>query len=216
MARRRLTRAEQKERTRKRLLEAATRVLARRGFHAAGVDEVAEAAGLTKGAIYAHFRDKEELFFACFDDFLQARMQELETAGRPGPAARRPEAVARDVGNLFGLFMGERLGWFLVFVEFLSHAGRSRRLRRRLAPRLAEIEVAVARLVEAQAQQMKRPLPASAELIAASAISLTDGFALRRLVDPKSFSPEKYQAMLGFFFQGVASLSDAAREGAPE
>ena len=49
MTRRRLTRAERKEDTRARLLASAARVFARRGFHAASVEEVAEVLGLPSG-----------------------------------------------------------------------------------------------------------------------------------------------------------------------
>ncbi len=51
----RLTRDEKKAQTRLRLLEAAAHVFARRGYHAATVDEVAEEAGYTVGALYSNF-----------------------------------------------------------------------------------------------------------------------------------------------------------------
>jgi AcrR family transcriptional regulator len=63
----RLTRAQRRQQTRARLLEAAGQVFARRGFHAATLDEVAEAAGYTKGAVYANFANKDGLFLALLD-----------------------------------------------------------------------------------------------------------------------------------------------------
>ena len=51
----------QKEKTRARILEAAGKVFRRRGYHAAGVDEVMEEAGLTAGGFYAHFASKQAL-----------------------------------------------------------------------------------------------------------------------------------------------------------
>jgi AcrR family transcriptional regulator len=51
----RLTRAQRRQQTRARLLDAASQVFARRGFHAATIDEVADAAGYTKGAVYSNF-----------------------------------------------------------------------------------------------------------------------------------------------------------------
>ena len=50
--------------TRDTLIEAAAAVFARRGFHGASLDEIAETAGFTRGAIYKNFADKEDLFFA--------------------------------------------------------------------------------------------------------------------------------------------------------
>jgi TetR/AcrR family transcriptional regulator, transcriptional repressor for nem operon len=50
-----------KEQTRAKILGAAGKVFRREGYHAAGVDEVLEEAGLTAGGFYAHFRSKEAL-----------------------------------------------------------------------------------------------------------------------------------------------------------
>lgn len=61
-ARRRLTRAEAKARTRDRLLEAAARVFAQKGYAGASVEEIAESAGYSTGALYSNFDGKEELF----------------------------------------------------------------------------------------------------------------------------------------------------------
>ena len=62
-------------RTRAALLEAARFVFARKGFEGASLDEIAETAGYTRGAIYKHFRGKEDLLFAVYD---QVNEQALE------------------------------------------------------------------------------------------------------------------------------------------
>src|SRR5687768_6886080 len=56
----RQTRAEKKAETRERLLTAAERIAVRDGYATLALDRVAEAAGLTKGAIYSNFNSKEE------------------------------------------------------------------------------------------------------------------------------------------------------------
>lgn len=53
--------------TRERIIESAARVFARKGFQRASLDEVAADAGLTKGAIYWHFKSKNDLLFAMLD-----------------------------------------------------------------------------------------------------------------------------------------------------
>ena len=55
-----------RELTREALLASAREVFAHRGFHAASLEEIAEAAGFTRGAVYSNFENKEELFFAAF------------------------------------------------------------------------------------------------------------------------------------------------------
>src|SRR3712207_5988200 len=63
----RLTRVEQRERTRADLVDAAERRFTRDGFHATSVDQVAAEAGYTKGAVYSNFASKEDLFFAVYE-----------------------------------------------------------------------------------------------------------------------------------------------------
>lgn len=59
---RRLTRAEARARTREQLLAAATRVFARKGYAGASVEEIAESAGYSTGALYSNFASKQQLF----------------------------------------------------------------------------------------------------------------------------------------------------------
>ena len=54
--------------TRDALVDAAREVFARRGFEGASLDEIAEAAGFTRGAIYKNFEGKADLFLAVFDE----------------------------------------------------------------------------------------------------------------------------------------------------
>lgn len=60
--RRRLTQAETRERTRRQLLAAAAQVFAKKGFAGASLEEIAELAGYTTGALYYHFANKDQLF----------------------------------------------------------------------------------------------------------------------------------------------------------
>ncbi len=62
-----LTPERRRQQTREVLVAAATEVFARRGFEGASLEEIAETAGFTRGAIYKHFADKEDLFFAVTD-----------------------------------------------------------------------------------------------------------------------------------------------------
>ena len=54
--------------TRAKLLDAALDVFAEKGLHGASVDDLAAAAGFTKGALYSNFATKEELFGAVIDE----------------------------------------------------------------------------------------------------------------------------------------------------
>lgn len=80
-ASRRMSRAQRKEMTRELLLDAAIDVFAEKGYHGASLDDVAEAAGFTKGAVYSNFTRKSDLFRALLE----------REAGRAGMA--RVQAV---------------------------------------------------------------------------------------------------------------------------
>ncbi|WP_280418506.1 TetR/AcrR family transcriptional regulator [Nocardia carnea] len=103
----RWTKERRLERTRALLLDAAEEVFAEKGFAAATLDDIAHAAGYTKGAIYKHFSVKEELFLAVsdrywrryFDNFSEV----LSTVTAVGPreldrVAERWRRLGRDRG----------------------------------------------------------------------------------------------------------------------
>src|SRR3954452_23615459 len=66
-----LTPERRRAQTRRPLLDAAAVVFARKGFHGATIDEVAQTAGFTEGAVYSNFKDKEATFFALIDDRIE-------------------------------------------------------------------------------------------------------------------------------------------------
>ena len=89
-----LTRERRRQQTRDVLVEAATEVFARRGYEGASLDEIAETAGFTRGAIYKHFAGKEELFFAVIEASNQRVIQAFRTIA-PVSADSREWDVAR-------------------------------------------------------------------------------------------------------------------------
>ena len=67
---RRATRLRDSERTRERLLQAASREIYRSGFQSASLDTILDVAGVTKGALYYHFDSKEALGHAVVDEVI--------------------------------------------------------------------------------------------------------------------------------------------------
>src|ERR1700747_850082 len=70
------------EETKAVLLEAAAKVFARRGYDGASISEITSEAGLTSGAIYAHYASKAELFNATLEAYAERDFDQL--IGRPG------------------------------------------------------------------------------------------------------------------------------------
>lgn len=90
-----VSKQEQKEKTRKRMLDAAGRSFREHGFDGVGVDGIASAAGATSGAFYAHFGSKDGAFRAALEQGMDEVLERL------------PEFYA-DHGD----------GWPQVFVDY--------------------------------------------------------------------------------------------------
>src|ERR671935_2790472 len=117
-----MTRKEAQERTRQRLLAAAAKVFARRGYHRATVDEIASEAGFTIGAVYSNFAGKEELFLALADRQVEQRVAEIRALGE---AAERGDQPGAEAAAQFREFLQRDPDWPLLFYEFWSFGVRN-------------------------------------------------------------------------------------------
>ena len=83
---------------RRRLVEAAIRLFAEKGYESASVSEIVAAAGVTKGSMYHYFQAKDDLLLEIYDRVLAMQMDRLERlAAGPGTPVDRLRAVAVDV-----------------------------------------------------------------------------------------------------------------------
>src|SRR3974377_1753326 len=93
--------ARQQERTevsRAGLIQSAQKIFARDGFEAAKLEEIATAAGYTRGAFYANFESKEDLFFALLEKEISHRIAALE---KEMAKFRDPEAKLKAMREFF-------------------------------------------------------------------------------------------------------------------
>jgi AcrR family transcriptional regulator len=116
----RLTRAEQREVTRERLIEAAGRVFCRTGFEAAPIDLIAEEAGFSRGAFYSNFESKDELFVELISRHLDA---EVETLGHALDRIESAHDLAPAIERRYRV-LGEDHSWCLLTTEFQLYTMR--------------------------------------------------------------------------------------------
>jgi AcrR family transcriptional regulator len=76
------TQSERREKTRTAIVKAAKRIFGDRGFAAATMDDIAGGARVAKGAVYHHFKTKEELFGAVFDQVSRDLVIEVDRIAR--------------------------------------------------------------------------------------------------------------------------------------
>src|SRR5258708_25386212 len=112
--------------TRLRLLEAAAHVFAGRGYHAAAVDEVAEEAGYTVGALYSNFAGKQELFLAMLDEHFDQEMAAYKEISSQRATA---EEKARGSADYWMDFLETNPHFFPLFIEVWGLALRDPELR---------------------------------------------------------------------------------------
>ena len=184
-----MSRKETQERTRERVLAAAAKVFARRGYHRATVDEIASEAGFTIGALYSNFTGKEELFLALADRQVGQRAEEIRAIAdaAEGDGDASSEAAAR-----FRSFLEADPDWPLLFYEFWSLSVRNPELQGELAKRRDLIRDALAETLERVAKRhgfkLRFPAPVLATAIAAS----LNGLAFERAADPEALPDDVF------------------------
>ncbi len=177
----RTRRDEQRERTRRELLDAAATVFAQQGFHGASVDQVAEAAGYTKGAVYSNFRSKEELFLELLDRQLDLSVELLERVMEEVAPEQRSQAIVEQAGAL-PVLQGE---WFLLEAEFLLYAARQEdgRIRERVAARQQRTRTRITAVVQQHLDDIGGGSHLAAEDVARLLMATADGLTQAALVD---------------------------------
>ncbi|MFC4857760.1 TetR/AcrR family transcriptional regulator [Actinophytocola glycyrrhizae] len=165
----RLSRTESVARTRARLLAAAEDVFAEQGFGRTTLEQIAERAGYTRGAVYANFASKDDLFLAVLERWLD---DDIEHGGRinaESPSVRDAFDRLRELeGNRFA----DR-NRFLLLTEFRLYALRNPAV----APRLAEYERRCIAWYADAIRARAADLPVPAEQLATIVLAMENGIA---------------------------------------
>jgi AcrR family transcriptional regulator len=208
----RLTRDEKKARTRAALLRAAAGVFARRGFHGASVDAIAEEAGLSAGAVYSNFAGKEELFLTVLEEAAEGWAGLFAESFTQG---RTTEERVRATSDAWIAAVQADPEPFLLFVEMWSYAIRTPRLRGELARRVAAIRRVFLDEVRALSDEAGVELPDDVATELATVVDLLGmGFAMRKLLQPDEVPDEMFGVALNRIVQALLARSDPAWSGA--
>jgi len=183
---RRLTREEAQIQTREALIEAAAEVFTTKGFHAAALEEIAERAGYSRGAVYANFSGKDELFLKVFDRRLALAIQNGAMA--IDAAAGRVDMTEQDPS--------EDRDWTMLVLEFWLYAMRTPEVRPELQRRYAlarrTMGEAALRLLEDQGVQTR----AGADELGALFIAFGQGMGIQRCLEPSAIDGNWYPPAL--------------------
>jgi AcrR family transcriptional regulator len=204
----RLSRMERREKTRQDLLSAAETCFVTRGFHATSVDEVAERAGYTKGAVYSNFASKEDLFFGVY----QRRVDHVLTEVAPGLRQAGPESAIDGLATGMIQRRDGDDGWLAVFFEFWAHVLRHPELRDRFAAIHARILEALTEAVRQLANERGRALPSDLSpfqvVLAWNAMEV--GLGLERLTQRQDVDVELARRMGWLLLDAVLGAAPAS------
>lgn len=201
----RLSREESRRQTRARLLTAAAQVFAQAGFNGASVEDIAEAAGYSKGAVYSNFDSKEDLFLALIDQSLAI---EIEQLGHHLDLDLWQSQFDQELTDPAKLTIN------LLTVEFFLYAMRNPDAREKLAQRYRTAYAALEKLLAQHYQDRKRPIPMSSTQLAWAMTAVGTGLFIQSCIDPRSTPAGIYQQTLKHLLYGEAgNLGDDPDNG---
>jgi AcrR family transcriptional regulator len=188
--RNRPNREQKRQANRERILAAARAVFGARGYQAATIEEVAEESGLSNGAIYYNFNNKEELFLALLDERMEDRLEHTRrtltsAAGADGPHGALLEE-ARDVTRT----LKSSREWRLLLLEFITHAARNPRFGKKLREHNRRLHAALVEILEHHLAATGKAPAMEAEQLATAITALLNGMAIEELSNPGGIPEE--------------------------
>jgi AcrR family transcriptional regulator len=170
--------------TRSRLLDAAFRVFAAKGFGPARIDDVCAEAGYTRGAFYSNFDSLDELFYALYDERAAIIADQVADAlTTEDPTAPIAPSIRAVIERTAATLLLDR-EWLLVKTDFLLYAARRPEVASRLADHRAELRAAIEARLSAIEDRFLLPsgiadIPAAARAVVAA----YDGVTVQLLLD---------------------------------
>src|SRR5712691_1293022 len=196
------TQAARTQATRRRLLAAAESIFARDGFEAARLEDIAASAGYTRGAFYANFKSKEDIFFALFEEWIRKRIDAVTAL------LRRYKDPAHKLAALRKFYAGIPLDrrFVLIAFEFKIFALRHPDAHARLRDRHRRLRVSGGELFSELLEPLGRSLPVANPAAATCLGALAQALLLDHLVDTKTLTSHDIRRVLALFFDSIFGI----------
>jgi AcrR family transcriptional regulator len=187
------------EATRRKLLQAAEEVFARDGFEAARLEDVAAEAGYTRGAFYANFQSKEDIFFALLEHWVAQRIEEVNALLRRHPGAAEQLRALRE----YYAQNAKDRQLALLALEFKLFTLRHPEAAGRFRARRQGLRSCGSDLLQRLSKSLGRSLPVSSAAAATALGAFSQALLLEHLVDAKSLSDAEIRRLLELVFDAV-------------
>jgi AcrR family transcriptional regulator len=204
----RLTRAEQRARTRAALLDAAGRVIAQRGLHGASIEAIVAEAGYTGGAFYANFASKEDLFAELLEQRVFRVWREILVENGAGGAQRS----AREVGEISAAMNRHPdARWVIqLWLELMANAGRDERFREIAAKLWRDGRAFSAAMLAAAYDRAGVEPPVPPEQLVTAMMALETGLSLQHYADPDAVPVDLMPKLFELLFAPLERLRAAS------
>ena len=196
---------------RKAILDAAARVFAQKGYAAARIIEVAQAASVGKGTIYAYYRSKEELFFAVFESMmLEAGETIAAAAGQlEGSFAERMRTLS---DGIIRSWLGQ-LDMYALVMEFWSATASSpsrEQFKTVFQKGYRHLRTVVGTLITDAKASGDVAAHCDAGRIASALVGTWDALLLQAWLDPAFDALATSRAFMEVILQGLRPVSKAS------
>lgn len=186
--------------TQSRLLDAAEEVFVRDGYEAAQLDEIAARAERSKGAVYTHFKSKEDLFLALFEHRTRSYIDSLFTSLRKCTNRKQSHLAFRE----FIIGLAHDRTWPILTLEFklfaIRHPESKERLRKAFEMSKPSYDGSA---YEQMFGQLTREQKADNDLAAAALGPIVSGLILESYFEPKVLSEQGIRRILGRIFDAL-------------
>jgi AcrR family transcriptional regulator len=203
MTRKRLSRDDSREQTTQRLLDAAQKVIAKKGLEAASVENIAAAAGYTRGAFYSNFSSKDDLFIELLRRDHQKATAEMNALRDASLPVDHVQSRAREI---YGQIYRDNES-FMNWTEARMLAARDARFRTKLNALMAEKRAQIADFTRYFYERVGVRPPLPPEQMAMAFMSMAEGVKLYMMSSPAEMTGPIAESLLTLFADSLMRLA---------
>jgi AcrR family transcriptional regulator len=203
MSRKRLSREDSRDRTTRRLLAAARKLIANRGLSDASLEDIAEEAGYTRGAFYSNFSSKGDLFIELLrrdHEATNAQLRALRDNSLP------LDHIQQRIREIYTQMYSTNES-FMIWTEARMLAARDAKFKVQLDTLLVEKRAEVAELIEYFYRRAGIASPLAPPTLAMGFNSLFEGVKLTMLSSPGELTSEDAESVLRLFVESLMHLA---------
>lgn len=162
-------------------MDSAYLVFSKKGYEKATIDDIAFAAGYTKGAFYWNFKSKEDLFLKIIEYRVTSQQSYFLNVLQRQGSKLNVQVIFQEMVELT-----RKDCWTPIFIEFLAHASRNESVKLRMAYMYRNWRKFLSAILEELKKSNCISLQINSETTAALFIALFDGFNMQNLVEDEA------------------------------